>query len=315
MLNFCRLCLLSGTIAITTAAAAIAASPTSVELNEQAIEFQTISSGPVQVVITEYRPANYETGNEGTLAYEIYVDGNRKTQINYDSANFMVGTIELKHLDPDGVPEVIFDRFTGGAHCCSIYTIHSWQGDRLYRTVTQPLDASAAGPFKDLNGDGYSEWLSADPRFLYAFSSYASSWPPTITLSFREGSLIDTSQQFQEEMRSTAYGMYISTRQSTPKNPMLGVNGILAGYVAQKILMGEYQSGWEYMLAHFDPGDDWGLSERNSAGATLITFPDYPTALAHFLTDLGYLTNTGEPNPDLDLSDVILEENGVVQTP
>ena len=37
------------------------------------------------------------------------------------------------------------------------------------------------------------------------------------------------------------------------------VNGLLASYATQKILLGESQEGWNFMLAHYDRNSDWGL--------------------------------------------------------
>ena len=300
-----------GTLTMGSAAIAIAEPLAEISLGDMPLRNQELTAGPVSVRILEFDPINYATDEIRYLAYEVYVAGEFQTEVRQE-VDFMFADFSLQNLDPDGIPEVIFHRYTGGAHCCSIYTIYSAQGDRLHRTITYPLDAAAAGIFEDLDGDGYSEFLSADQRFLYAFGSYASSWPPIVTLTFRNGSLIDTTRQFPEDMRSNAYGMYEQTRESTPAEPKLGANSILAGYVAQKILMDEYESGWDYMLAHYDPTDTWGLTEYNSSGEEIGTFADFPVALEAFLMDLEYLTFNGTPNPNLDLSRIIVEQESLL---
>lgn len=309
--NILAVPLMAGTLALGSAPAAIAEPLAEISLGDVPLRNQSLTSGPVSVRILEFDPINYATDETRYLSYELYIDGEFQTEVRQE-VDFMFADFSLQNLDPDGIPEVIFHRYTGGAHCCSIYTIYSAQGDRLHRTITYPLDASAAGTFADLDGDDYSEFLSADQRFLYAFGSYASSWPPIVTLTFRNGSLIDTTRQFSEDMRSNAYGMYEHTRESTPNEPKLGANSILAGYVAQKILMGEYESGWDYMLAHYDPTDSWGLTEYNSSGEAMGTFADFPAALESFLVDLDYLTVTGDPNPNLDLSRIVVEQESLL---
>lgn len=294
-----------------SAATAIAEPLADISLGNTPLRNQEITAGTVSVRILEFEPINFATDETPYLAYEVYVDGEFQTEVRQE-VDFMFADFRLQNLDPDGIPEVIFHRYTGGAHCCSIYTIYSVQGNDLYRTITYPLDAAAAGGFEDLDGDGYSEFLSADQRFLYAFGSYASSWPPVVTLTFRHGSLIDTTRQFSEDMRSNAYGMYEQTRESTLDEPKLGANSILAGYVAQKILMDEYASGWDYMLAHYDPTDNWGLTEYNSSGESIDTFVDFPAALESFLIDLDYLVFNGSPNPNLDLSRVVVEQESLL---
>lgn len=303
--------LISMAIAVSSASVAIAAAPPEITLGNTPIQNQEITAGPVRVVVKSFAPLNFETSETTYLNYEIFVDGALVAQ-SESEVDFTFGDISLQNLDPDEIPEVVFHRFSGGAHCCSIYTLYSWQRDRLHRTITYPLDAAAAGEFKDLDGDGYSEFTSADGRFLYAFGSYASSWPPSIILSFRHGGLIDVTQQYPKRLRSQAYSMYEHTQGSTPQSPALGANSILAGYVAQKILLGEYQSGWDYMLAHYDPTDTWGLTTTNDAGEEVQQYADYPAALEAFLIDLEYLTVNGRPNPNLDLSKTIVEQESML---
>jgi len=289
-----------GTVALAEPLAELA-------LGDMPLRNQELTAGPTKVVIIEFDPLNYDTDATQYLTYVVYINDEFQTQVHQE-VDFRFADFSLQNLDPDGVPEVVFHRYTGGAHCCSIYTIYSAQGDRLHRTLTYPLDAAGAGGFEDLDGDGYSEFLSSDQRFLYAFGSYASSWPPNIFLTFRHGSLIDTTRQFPERLRSTAYTMYEHTRD----NPGLGANSILAGYVGQKILMDEYESGWDYMLAHYDSTDTWGLTEYSRDGEEIGTFADYPEALESFLLDLGYLTMNGDPNPHLDLSRVVVEQESLL---
>lgn len=309
--QFASVPLLVSGIALGGTMPAIAEPLAEINLGNTPLRDQTLTAGPTEVRILEFAPINYETAESGTLTYEIYVDGELQTRAQPE-VDFMVASFRLENLDPDEVPEVIFHRYTGGAHCCSIYTIYSAQGDRLHRILTYPLDAAAAGTFEDLDGDGYSEFRSADPRFFYAFGSYASSWPPGVILSFRHGSLIDTTRQFPDEMEAIADSMYEQTRDSTTADPTPGANSVLAGYVAQKILMGEYESGWDYMLAHYDPTDTWGLTEYNSAGEAVGTFADYPAALEAFLVELDYLNGNGDPNPHLDLSRPLVEQESLL---
>ena len=72
------------------------------------------------------------------------------------------------------------------------------------------------------------------------------------------------------------------------------VNGFLAGYVGEKILLGDGKQAWELMLAYYDKASDWGLETcsqpLNEDGACpgekiQLTFPD---ALERMLNENGY---------------------------
>jgi hypothetical protein len=72
------------------------------------------------------------------------------------------------------------------------------------------------------------------------------------------------------------------------------VNGFLAGYVGEKILLGEGKAAWDLMLAYYDRESDWGLEvcdkplneDGECPDATVrLTFPD---ALERMLNESGY---------------------------
>jgi hypothetical protein len=71
-------------------------------------------------------------------------------------------------------------------------------------------------------------------------------------------------------------------------------NGFLAGYVAQKILLGEGPQAWTLMLAYYDKASDWGLDvcdqPLNEDGEcpgheVKLSFPD---ALERMFNENGY---------------------------
>lgn len=286
-------------ISLLMAPAAIAGP--SIEITSESGEFRdrVIESGPMRVV-ADYMPDPPDT----SLRYQIYVDDVLQETVETNSG--LVTTLSLETLDEDTVPEVVVNTFTGGAHCCTIYTLYSWQGDILRRAETFPLDGGA-GRFQDLDEDGSAEFITFDDTFLYAFASYAGSFPPMIILSYQDGQFIDVTRQFPERLRAWAWQMHQNIQMNPPE-----VNGILAGYVAQKIILGEYAQAWEYMLARYHPEDDWGLEIFDEAGNRTGRYADFPTALRAFLIDAHYLTPSNQPNPDLDLRDRIIKVESAV---
>lgn len=98
----------------------------------------------------------------------------------------------------DSGASVVLQSFTGGAHCCDVFTIAEPVGDtvRIVPITWQPNDASEPQtlfdfgdiPFPaDLTGDGHADVVLRDDRFLYAFESYAGSMAPPIVLSIGDG--------------------------------------------------------------------------------------------------------------------------------
>ncbi|MBF2079102.1 MAG: hypothetical protein IGR76_11440 [Synechococcales cyanobacterium T60_A2020_003] len=274
----------------------VIAADTEIVANSEAFENREISEGAVSVSVS-YTPYDFETVEEFTdnLSYQISYDG--VPYLTDSQSTFYNGVVSLNDLDNDGNAEVIVETYSGGAHCCTTFLIYSWQGSDFAKTETGFLDGGG-GVFEDIDGDGRAEFSTFDQSFLYAFSSYAGSFPPSLILSFQDGQFQDVTLNYTDQLRSTAWRMYENILQAEQQD--YEINGVLAGYVAQKIRLGEYEEGWAFMLAHYDATTDWGLDIYDDQGNPVGQYPDYPTALASFLQELGYLDADGQPNPEVD---------------
>ena len=261
---------------------------TQIEIDYQTLGFEDreITMDAVKVLVN-YKPFNLERGDSfesKNLYYRIfYNDVERSKQKAFIVNN---SSILLKDLDGNNIPEVIISTNSGGAYCCTNFIIYTWQKNQFVETETVELNAGG-GVFEDLNGDGKIEFLTEDNAFLYQFSSYAASFPPSLTLSFNNGEFKNVTRQYPQELKSTAWQMYQAFLES--KKEGYEVNGILAGYVAEKILLGEYEAGWKFMLANYDRTSDWGL-EIYRGEKVIGKYPNFPTALKAFLIQTGYLS-------------------------
>lgn len=130
-----------------------------------------------------------------------------------------------------------------------------------------------------------------DNAFLYAFSSYAGSFLPSQIWALQDGQFVDVTRQYPAELRAIANQMReaVLTVQAATNE----VNGILAGYVAPMILLGEYEQGWAFMLANYDRTSDWGLEIYKDGQVVVYRYPDFLAALEAFLTEQGYLPAGG----------------------
>jgi len=265
-----------------------------IEPDAEWIEAQELTAGPVRVEVS-YQPFGFDgpPPEEDNFHYRIYYRD--RMQLEDSAMAYFGGSVELQDLDSDGTPEVITEYYSGGAHCCMMITTYSHQGDTFTKIPLAPLDGG--GRFQDLNQDGHSEFITTDNAFLYAFGSYAGSFPPTVIMTFQSGRFIDTTAQFRDYLRGHAWQMYQSLLQA--KDHGVDINAVLAGYVAQKIRLGEFDNAWQFMQVHYDRQDDWGLAIYDQ-GDPIGRHPDFPTALRQFLIDLGYLKPNGQPNPAVD---------------
>ncbi len=200
---------------------------------------------------------------------------------------------QIADMDPDNPhAEIVFSSYTGGAHCCSQTYVATGSKDGSSWTAVD------AGGFDgglvtatDLDGDDRFEIAVRDNRFLYAFDCYACSAAPLQVLQLQGDRLVDVSahKAFRDAHRETLVAMVQNYGRGSE-----GANGFLAGYVAQKIRLGEGKQAWDFMLKYYDKKHDWGLESCSVAvdangdcpGRTLkLTFPE---ALGRFLKESGY---------------------------
>jgi hypothetical protein len=226
-------------------------------------------------------PQNLDAPN---LRYQIIENGQVQTQGRRNTMVF--GRVFLKDLDKSGTPEVIVETFSGGAHCCTSAFIYTKRQGKFQVVETGPKDGGGVG-YQDLDGDGTIELISKDQSFYYAFSAYAFSFPPSQIFSLKDGKLVDTTRNYPRYLRAELQRMFAAIERLTREDGQ--INGVLAGYVAQKALLGEFDQGWQFMLARYDRKSDWGLVTYDQQGKEVSRYRDFPTALRAHLRRYGYL--------------------------
>lgn len=253
-----------------------------------------LRDGNIRVSVRyEGHPERENLGHDGNLHYTIlHQDWLGSFRLTDKILAVNLGHVSLQDINNNGTPEVIVSGFSGGAHCCTTHNVYSWNGNDFDK-ISIGREQLGGGTFKDINGDGKLEYLTLAQPFFYAFSSFAGSVPPSRILSFQDGEFQDVSREHPEQLRSVAWQMYLALQERNHE-----VNGVLAGYVAQKALLGEFEEGWEFMLAHYDPDDDsgiWGYNIYNEEREVVGKHPDFPTALQAFLLDWGYIEESDLP--------------------
>jgi hypothetical protein len=263
------------------------------EDEEGAPPTREIAQGNIKAVLSYKEDKNEEGEIVRAPIVTVLVDGKEVAKLERDDLGLSNPpvSVQIAELDPGNrSPEVVASFFTGGAHCCSDTKViaaspdgSSWKVVDIGEFDGGPLTAS------DLDGDGRYEFETRDNAFLYAFGCYACSVAPLEILAVENGAVKNVTS---EPRFRTAHESYL-------KDIVTGVpddddNGFLAGYVAEKSLLGEGKEAWALMLAHYDRASDWGLDvcdqPLNEAGecpgkAQRLTFPD---ALERMLKEDGY---------------------------
>ncbi len=252
----------------------------------------TISRGPLSVTLRLVKAR----GGEAPVA-TVSVDGARAIVLGAGlPASSTLGShariVTLDATTP--LPQVVFSRYTGGAHCCAETFIATQSGGKWVSVNAGTRDGEEGFAFEDIDGDGNVELTGVDNRFLYAFDSYAGSLAPSRIYRLRGTSLVEVTRdpRFQPWLRAE---LARQEREANENPESWKSNGFLAGWVAQKALLGETTDAWSRMLKNYDRASDWGaLSCESKPKQAECADPErraqmFPRLLRAFLVGNGYL--------------------------
>jgi len=184
-------------------------------------------------------------------------------------------SVHVLQLDSTPDPEIVVDLFTGGAHCCFYSQIFSFSpGGNVYTSIVQDwLDQGYM--FKDLDGDGISEFSSRDGRFAYAFGSFAASAFPPQIFKFSNGQMLDVTRQFPAIIRND---LGRQKRQWKKVRTKFDARPPLAAYTADQCLLGTCSKGFNLVNKSIKRGDKFVGGPGK-----------FPGKLRKFLRKEGYL--------------------------
>jgi serine protease Do len=253
-----------------------------------------LSSGDISVEV--------KLDKMGENQYATVVSGEEKSgpdftftvakEDEYSPSNADAGFVKL---DPTSdVPQLVFSRYTGGAHCCTNTWIATKPHGAAGWSLTDAGKLDGGGfYFEDVDGDGYMELMSADNSFLYAFDSYAGSFAPVKISQLRAGTIEDVSDhpEMQVRLKQELAGMEYAAK----VDPALWKsNGFLAGWAANKLRLGQGEEAWQTVVENIDSKSEFGPQECltgqkiDDCPAEQLKPIPILKALAEFLKENGY---------------------------
>jgi hypothetical protein len=142
-------------------------------------------------------------------------------------------SVHIVQLDATPDPEVVFDLYTGGAHCCFYSQIFGFKSGSYASTVHDFGDPGYS--FFDPENDGKLEFRSGDPRFAYAFGSFASSRFPPQIWRYADGLMLDVTRSYPTLIQADIRRL----KRQFKKFKSLGIKSLLAAHAADRFMLNQ----------------------------------------------------------------------------
>lgn len=254
----------------------------------------TVTEGSVSATVTMVPPADASAGTLPVLT--VSVDDIKVAEATGTETDFetTAASASIAEIDPgNDTPEVYFASYSGGAHCCTTIIVVEKTADGSWAVV--PVgDFDGDGDYlNDLDGDGFAEISTIDNRFLYVFDSYAaSSLAPLVIYSVKDGQVMDIAG---ETRFLPAHRDWLAQlEEAVAPDDRWSSRGFLAGWLGEKIRLGEGAEAWNDLNAHWDFTADEGIEvcegsfDPEACPAGQRKTVKFPEALRLFLNQIGY---------------------------
>lgn len=185
--------------------------------------------------------------------------------------------LSVGRLDAEGHRFVMWQAYTGGAHCCFLVQLILPDGPERGVVSLGDYDMEMmTGIPTDIDGDGRTDFVFRDDAFLYGFASFAGSFALPQIWNVEGGRAVDVSAA--PRYRALFVDGIAETRPIC-LDPRGGDdrNGACAAFVAASARIGDFEEAWRAMLGGYDRRDD-----AHPGGP-------FPQRLRAFLVAHGYL--------------------------
>jgi hypothetical protein len=145
--------------------------------------------------------------------------------------------VQVVDVEHTGDPDVVLDLYSGGAHCCTVLQIFSFDPAANTYVATERNFGDPNVQIVDLHRDGQFEFLTADDSFAYRFTDYAASGLPIQIFTFADGRFIDVTRAYPALIAKDAR-FWTKAFQSMARAGYPDSVGVIAAWAADEDLLG-----------------------------------------------------------------------------
>ncbi|HTU87572.1 MAG TPA: hypothetical protein VMF57_18485 [Solirubrobacteraceae bacterium] len=264
------------------AAICLTSAPAALATTETAHAGDVTATFTFQGKFPNYHGQRLEINQGGTVFYDEPVTskfcGNLCAPYPSITGKSAVDVVDLEH---NGQPDVVLDLYSGGAHCCTIVQIFSFDPGTMTYAETETNFGDPDVQIVDLRHNGRFELLTADDTFAYEFTDFAGSGMPIKILTFSGGQFANVTRTYPELVAKNAAFWLKAFKQMAPEHYSDSV-GVIAAWAADEYLLGHVKLVNTYLAQQAKQGHLNSPLYPQASGQRFIT------KLKRFLRAHGY---------------------------
>ncbi len=190
--------------------------------------------------------------------------------------------VHVVDLEGNSRPDVVLDLYTGGAHCCTVEQVFSWQPGTMTYAKTEHDFGDPLVRIADVGPTGRYQMVTADDSFAYQFTDFAASGLPIEIFSFSDRRFTNVTRNYPKLIAKDA-ATWLQAFQSMSKQGYRDSVGVIAAWAADEDLLGHGKLVSRYLARQASAGHlKSGLSPQDPGGAKFVA------ELQKFLSRHGY---------------------------
>jgi hypothetical protein len=146
-------------------------------------------------------------------------------------------SVQAVDLEGNGDPDVVLDLYSGGAHCCTVVQIFSFDPATATYVKTERVFGDPDAKVVDLSHDGHLEFLTADDSFAYRFTDFAASGLPIEIFTFANRQFTDVTRSYPTLIAKDA-ALWLRAFKAQAKQHYPDSVGVIAAWAADEDRLG-----------------------------------------------------------------------------
>jgi hypothetical protein len=155
-------------------------------------------------------------------------------------------SVQILDIEHDGSPDVILTLYSGGANCCLLDQVFSFDPGTMTYSKAQRGFGDFGANLKDLSHNGIDEFVGANPAFKYEFTDGAASGEPLQIFNFSAGKFKDVTRTYPKLIAKDA-SKWLKFFKQQIKGTEIDSVGVIAAWAADEDELGHSKQVSSYL--------------------------------------------------------------------